>query len=52
MGKRFSTTISREGELTLEILDFSWQDVGQYRLQIKNDFGTADMDIDVDMAGR
>lgn len=38
------------GELSLEISDFSWEDVGLYQVSIRNEFGSASQVIDVDMA--
>ena len=38
------------GKLSLDIHQFSWDDVGSYRVSIRNDYGTASQDIEVDMA--
>jgi len=50
MEGRFSTTITREGELALEIQEFCWQDVGIYKVCIQNEFGKQEREINVDMA--
>ena len=49
---KFVTSISPTGELMLEIRNFTWNDVGNYKVQATNDLGTVERSVRVDMAGK
>ncbi len=51
MGDRHSSTLTDKGELALEIKNFGWKDVAEYRVEVTNEYGTASQSIKVDMAG-
>lgn len=51
-GGRFNCTLAPSGELVLEIMQFCWGDVGDYKVYIENEFGTASQIIKMDMAGK
>ena len=48
---KYSCTLAPSGELVLEILKFSWDDVGTYKVYVENEFGSASQIIKMDMAG-
>jgi len=50
MGDKFVSSLSDTGELLLTLYDFSWSDVGEYKAQIDNDFGSASKIIKVEMS--
>ena len=52
MDDKYSCTLASSGELTLEIAGFNWGDVGDYKIYIENDFGSASQIINLDMAGQ
>jgi len=51
MGDKFTSSLSDAGELILTIYDFSWAEVGEYKVQIDNDYGSASRLIKMDMSG-
>lgn len=51
MGEKYTSTLSRTGELVLQIQDFSWSEVGEYKAVIENEFGAAIKTVKVDMSG-
>ena len=52
MHEKYSCTLAPSGELVLELYNFSWADVGTYKVFIENEFGSASQVINVDMAGK
>jgi len=51
MGDKYTSSLSGSGELVLQIHDFSWSEVGEYKVIIENEFGAATRTIKIDMAG-
>lgn len=51
LGDKFTSSLSDSGELVLQILNFSWSDVGEYKAHIENQFGIATHIIKMDMSG-
>ena len=51
LGSKFNVVLTTVGELTLEIQDFGWCDCGDYRVNIENQFGSANLTYKMDMAG-
>jgi hypothetical protein len=51
MGDKYTSSLSANGELLLQIQEFTWSEVGEYKVQIENDFGTASHVIKMDMSG-
>lgn len=51
LGDKFTSSLSDSGELVLQILNFSWSDVGEYKAHIENQFGAATHIIKMDMSG-
>jgi hypothetical protein len=51
MGDKFTSSLSSSGELLLQIEEFTWAEVGEYKVQIENDFGSATQVIKMDMSG-
>ncbi|CAD5121391.1 DgyrCDS9913 [Dimorphilus gyrociliatus] len=50
MGEKYCSSLAASGELILEINNFSWSDVGEYKIHVENEVGSANQDIKVDMA--
>jgi hypothetical protein len=50
VGGKHSSTLAPSGELTLEIRDFQWSDVGRYKVTIENEFGSGSQEVEMDMA--
>lgn len=51
LGDKFTSSLSDAGELVLQIANFSWSDVGEYKAHIENQFGVATRIIKMDMSG-
>jgi hypothetical protein len=51
IGDKFTSSLSSNGELLLQIQEFTWAEVGEYKVQIENDFGSATQVIRMDMSG-
>ena len=51
LGGRYNCTLSATGELVLEIDKFAWSNVGDYKVYVENEFGSASKIIKLDMAG-
>ena len=52
MGDKYRSVLANTGELVLEINNFSWADVGDYKVQVRNIIGDASKSVRVDMAGQ
>ncbi len=52
MGEKFNCTVTSMGEMCLEIADFQWADVGEYKVYLENDYGSATQIINMEMAGQ
>jgi len=51
MCDKFTSSLSSNGELILQIEEFTWTEVGEYKVEIENEFGTATQIIKMDMSG-
>ena len=51
MGDKFTSSLSDTGELVLTIYDFNWAEVGEYKVQADNEFGSASRLVKMEMSG-
>ena len=52
MGDKYQCTVTSTGEMCLEIADFSWSDIGEYKVYLENQYGSATQIVNMDMAGQ
>ena len=52
MGDKYQCTVTSTGEMCLEIADFSWSDIGEYKVYLENLYGSATQIVNMDMAGQ
>jgi hypothetical protein len=50
IGDKYTSILSDNGELVLQIQNFTWPEVGEYKVQIENEYGTATQIIKMDMS--
>ena len=52
MGDKYQCTVTSTGEMCLEIANFSWSDIGEYKVYLENQYGSATQIVNMDMAGQ